>query len=421
MNYQTQLEIDFIEWLRELSADVQARYSRHFENEDGQSEEADYCVECVDAVQEERLASGNEFSIIDGWNDAHEQDSAPHCEKCGCLLEFSPTQYCIDNEIEWLEQALDISADDSEIFLRVMQNFHRETEWPMIAPHAERLMRAAGREIVPDGFITYTPHAPCWFYKNDTAWLSIYWHFAKLLVKWMKETREGEHGFLVDTTGINVHSFQSMTSPEQAKTCVEKLMDHAGENSKRGKFLASIGIASREDLLKPVRVIDTRCVLPTFDVRGRVFRKSPNQFHPQAVIVTHSEMFLDSYASRWVYRLFYSYTHYERTTWCVDIVQQKNHSMQQFCDMVKHRMSRLLVEVGFNDQFRADRLKQWDLIRASLDRLFRFHHSSDAILDTVTDAFAGIGGEVSMHSKLKVTPAMQKTLLKWIERQKGKS
>lgn len=419
--HQTQLEIDFIAWLRELSADVTARYSRHFENEDGQSESEDYCVECVDAVQEERLASGNEFSIIDGWDDAHEQDSAPHCEKCGCLLEFSPTQYCIDNEIEWLEQALDISADDAEIFLRVMQNFHRETEWPMIAPHAERLMRAAGREIVPDGFITYTPDATCWFYENDTAWLSIYWHFAKLLVKWMKETREGEHGFLVDTTGINVHSFQSLTSPSQAKKCVENLMDHAGENSKRGKFLASIGIASREDLLKPVRVIDTRCTLPTFDVRGRVFRKSPNRFHPQAVIVTHSEMFLDSYASRWVYRLFYSYTHYERTTWCVDIVQQKNHCMQQFCDMVKHRMSKLLVEVGFNDQFRAERLKQWDLIRASLDRLFRFHHSSDAILDIMTDAFAGIGREVSMHSKLKVTPAMQRTLMKWIERQKGKS
>lgn len=110
---------------------------------------------------------------------------------------------------------------------------------------------------------------------------------------------------LVDTSGIVRIHFETFTSAEQAHRCVERLFVHQGSDGTRGEFLRSLGYVNHADLLKPMLVSDQRCHLPTFDVRGRILKKSHNSCHPDAVVVTNAELQLSPNAERWRYRMYY--------------------------------------------------------------------------------------------------------------------
>lgn len=158
MTPATQLEVDFVKWLAELSADVPIRYGRWFETEDGDANGGDYCVECVDAemvAREDPSHEMHEYRFVAGWNDAQETDASPYCDGCGCLLQHSPTEYCIEEEIEFLGELSQLSEDEAARFhnwLSGMGNYQRDKHWPMIKPHAERLMNAAKRAAIRELF-----------------------------------------------------------------------------------------------------------------------------------------------------------------------------------------------------------------------------------------------------------------------------
>jgi hypothetical protein len=170
---ETQLEIDFRRWLYALSKDVVVRYGRRFETNDGACDDADFCTECVQKERWKRKHKRSKYIKITGWDEAHETDSTPCCDACGCIIEFTPTQYFINEEIKWLADEDSIDPQSAEILLRVLRNYARKTEWPKIAPHAERLMIAAGIEILPAGFLRYVPAARDWPQDNTCGSRSI--------------------------------------------------------------------------------------------------------------------------------------------------------------------------------------------------------------------------------------------------------
>lgn len=417
---ETQLEIDFVRWLSELSRDVTSRYHRWFENEAGDSDDDEYCVECVEAEQAERIAAGNKFNVIDGWNESSEKDSQPFCARCGCLLDCSPTKYHIRDEIMHLEGVTEMGASEAWCYhnwLSGMGCYSREEHWPKIKPHAERLMLAAGREVVPDGFITFVPASDDW-YPFDSAWLGIYQWFASKFRDWKKEHPEADHDYLVDTSGRGGSEFQSVSEREKLHKCVYLLLKHVGQHSGRGQFLASIGLESHADLQKPIRIVDDRCDWPTFDVRGRRLNFSPNQYHPDAVILTHSVLQLSSYSMRWGYRIYYNDNHYESTSWCICLHQKQGQRLEDFFAYVAKWKEENLVPADRNDDWRLRRLQQWDKTRRSLNEICYFDSGSGNDVE-LTDMLTGIDGTSMTANRIKMTPRRVATLKRWIESSKS--
>lgn len=414
---RSQLEIDFVNWLRKLSCDVEVRYSRSFETNEGDCDQSLYCTECVQIERWKRKHAKSKFIRISGWDEAETSDSLPFCDRCGCVLECSPTNYFIENDIEWIETADEMDSVSAHSFwnwLSGMGEYNREEHWPQIKPHAERLMRQAGQDVVPDGQVRYVPASPSDWFPHDTIWFAIYQHFAKHLVQWMYRTKKGERGFLVNTTGRNVHHFHGMTKPEEACRCVEQLLQDVGDDSERGEFLASIGLCTAADLDKPILLPDERCTLPTFDVRGRVLKKSPNEFHPEAVVVTHAELYLNRDADEWAYLLYYSDKHWERTSWNVEICQNDVVGLPAFCDAVRQHLDEVLIEAGPDDQWRSHRLKQWDKVYESLGEVFSFSVSDVDAREKLTDALMGIPGVVLSQHRVPFTDEVSDTMFRWV-------
>jgi len=416
--FESQIEIDFVAWLRELSKNVVVRYGRYFETNDGRCEDSDFCTECVQIERWKRKHEGSKFIKISGWDESFESDSLSICHRCGCMIEFTPTNDRVAEDIQYLAEVEEIhpeSAWEFHNWMSCLDDYGREELWPQIKPHAERLMQAAGLEIVPDGLIRYVPAQNDWSTYN-TAWLSIYQDMADLLDVWMRVTGKGERGFLVDTSARNIHHFQTITCPQDAKTCVQKLLSHVGKDSPRGEFLARIGLTSEADLLNSILIKDGRCNLPTFDVRGRRLKVSPNQFHPDAVVITHAELTLSNNAEEWVYSLYYSDKHWEKTSWSISIDQNTVTSMPAFCDGVRQWLDEILVPAGRDDQWRKSRLEEWDRVREAVSRLFSFNYRNrEAQIETLMNAFMPENDSIGKKRSIVVTPEVEEMILGLLE------
>ena len=104
-------------------------------------------------------------------------------------------------------------------------------------------MTQAGVEVVPSGFVTYRPAFNDW-YDFDSIWLGVYEWYANKRLDWKKATGEGDLAYLVDTSGVHLAELQSIDRRETPKKVIDKLLAHVGKNDGRGKFLASIGLAT---------------------------------------------------------------------------------------------------------------------------------------------------------------------------------
>lgn len=150
----SELEEEFVAWLAELSKGVRWEYMRTlFDNEKNYMDE-DYCPKCVEIQRYVEKHNKTGYTNIDGWDESQEADAERRCARCDVLLHISPTEYMIGDEIEYLSTCDEISED----FAAQMHNwlthngnysgFNRHKFWPLIEPHAKRLLEAAKKASV---------------------------------------------------------------------------------------------------------------------------------------------------------------------------------------------------------------------------------------------------------------------------------
>lgn len=84
--------------LRRKAGREAMKFSRWIELPDGSEPDGDWCVDCVRGVARKQKAR------VCGWNDCHESDHAPSCEKCGHLLYHSLTRYGIETELDLTDE-----------------------------------------------------------------------------------------------------------------------------------------------------------------------------------------------------------------------------------------------------------------------------------------------------------------------------
>ena len=410
MTEETQLEIDFVKWLAELSADVPIRYGRWFETEDGDANGGDYCVECIDAEAEARkdpAHPNHDCRFVHGWDEAMETDSTPHCDGCGCLLNHSPTRYAVDEEIAYLAEVKEMDAANAAIthnWLSGMGDYDREEHWSLIKPHAERLMSGAGCVVVPDGFVTFRPRniRDHTWYDFDTMRLAIYQYYAKKLVDHFGENIP--HEFLNDTSSIRNSEFDGFSAEKQPRRHVTEFLDHVGHDTGRGRFLAAIGLKALADMETLITIPDERGARPCYDVRGRIIKGQPNSCHPNARVATHAELALSCDAKFWQYRIYYYFNHWDRSSWCISTTQKKNQRLSEFLDSLPDWTEKSL-EPDVNEQWRSHNLRQWDKNRSAINHLFRPESYDD---DDITFA------DLLQDRRITLSKRRLATIKRWI-------
>lgn len=422
----TQRELDFVDWLAELSAGVEWKYLRWFEDDGGGVGDDQFCADCAELERRVRKHKGKKaepYRHLNGWDDAGEEDSQPFCARCGALLHCSPTRYCLEQDIEWLEDATEMDATNAAAihnWLTGMGDYQREEDWPAIEPHAVRLMLAAGREVIDDGLVRFRPsdvRGSRW-YAFDSIWLSIYEYFAGKLKEWANG--RGVFHFINQTSGIGDHGCAPIGCTKTPHARLRELFEHVGRGTDRQAFLDWLGLKTIGDLDTPIVIPDDRCGWPTFDVRGRrLKRPGPNKSHPEALVVTHADLRLHTWDQRprWSYNLFYDFNHWDRSSWCVSIEQADGQRLPEFMAAIQLWMEDILEPPARDDRFRSHRLREWDQIRAALGRVFYFSELEDSTAAEVglTDALAGIEGGSLSAGRIRLDQVRFVKLAEWVE------
>lgn len=408
--YETQLESDFKEYLTELSLGVVRKFGRWLETEGGDANGGDFCVDCVEAVARQRKRQKNPYHHIHGWDDAQESDSVPHCEKCGILLEHSPTEYCIESDIEWLSEAKEIDAEGAAIILNWLSGmgcYSREKHWPLVVRHVKRFMRKAKRPVVPDGWLTWIPaetlsHGSSWF-REDTYWHSLYQHLHTKRVQFRKKNG------LNDTEPQGCRN-REMSESKDPYSIIREMLRHTGSDNSTGRFLASIGIESTDDEIKPIRFRDFRGHLPDLRVRGLRMKKSPNPYHKKAVVLTHATLYFSGHEKAWYCKLYYDYNHYDSSSWAVEI---KSKDLRQLSDAVDAWIAESVEPCDERADLRIHFYESWDETYRALDRVLSFEISDREKLVGLTD-------HVKKHGAIRLTPDRLRILKRWcVSRKQG--
>lgn len=144
------LEKQFLVWLKKRSEKIVWKYLRRLEDSDsGHYLEGDYCTNCVILQADTEIVRKNRSLVVDGWDESHESDSASSCDRCGCLLHHSLTRYGVEEELANLAEARELSPYDAAILHNLLDgigDYRREEDWTSIEPHAIRLMGSSGEQ-----------------------------------------------------------------------------------------------------------------------------------------------------------------------------------------------------------------------------------------------------------------------------------
>lgn len=146
-------ETRFVEWLETASRGVEWKFMRWLTNRDGEVFETnnggDFCEDCVIIQRYVNRHKSNGFTDIDGWDEHFPSDSPRWCERCDALLCHSLSEYGVGQEIAVLEDLDSVSPSHAAILYELLSgigDYQREKHWPLIEPHAIRLMNQPATE-----------------------------------------------------------------------------------------------------------------------------------------------------------------------------------------------------------------------------------------------------------------------------------
>ena len=142
------IEAQFIQWLAVRADGVKWKYQRWLETSDGAVDLDAYCPECASIQRYVERHNKTGFTRISGWDEWYQEDGPQWCARCGVLLYHSLTAYGLGLEIAGGEDTDGMSPEDAAIMHHAMTcggeyESDRENLWPLIEPHAKRLMEAS--------------------------------------------------------------------------------------------------------------------------------------------------------------------------------------------------------------------------------------------------------------------------------------
>ena len=143
----TNTERRFLDWLAARAAGVEWKYGRWLETHRGGFSEFSYCEECAEIQRHVERHKKTGFSNISGWDDWPASDSPMRCDRCGALLYHSATECMLKAEVQEGLAGDKMLPEDAAILHHAMTcggeyEGDREKWWPLIEPHARRLMEA---------------------------------------------------------------------------------------------------------------------------------------------------------------------------------------------------------------------------------------------------------------------------------------
>lgn len=147
--HATESEKLFVAWLERKSAGIEWCSLCWLETADGDCDDPEYCPECVEIQRRVEKHNKTGFTRICYGSDSEETDSPKRCERCGCLLYHSPTEYYLEEEIGVMEKPGPVCPSDAAIWHNMLTMngcygpCNRAEWWPKIEPHAKRMMAEA--------------------------------------------------------------------------------------------------------------------------------------------------------------------------------------------------------------------------------------------------------------------------------------
>lgn len=219
--------------------------------------------------------------------------------------------------------------------------------------------------------------SPQRFY-HDAEWLMILAHFAEEFGG--RPFRYGVYGWeiLNGTSSINnshLDGFDAGEAGAQARARLAKLFQHAGWETEAGLFLWRLGIREAGDLGKPITIPGRPpkyCWgLPWWaNQRGRLFKKSPNRYHPKARWVEKCRLGYSVRTHTWSVVFFYSYPH-DSSSWSDGVTQRRGESLEKFGNRVTAWIEDKFVPESRNGPlWRPARERRWTKAHDAMEVLF---------------------------------------------------
>jgi hypothetical protein len=197
------------------------------------------------------------------------------------------------------------------------------------------------------------------------------------------------------------------------------LLSHIAE-CRYSDFLRYCGFKKFNDLSKPIIVTvphdDEFPKRSWFDLRFRSFKKSPNEFHPQATWIMSIGLKLSKDGKTWGLQITYGYKH-DSSNWYYYIWQDKKESLGEFVKRCDDEIESLLLPEEKIAQFRAYDERVWQTRRKALDDIFgdSQYLSSIGWDEEIADILLKIDGAGVHGHKIPLTKKRLMVLRRWAE------
>ena len=150
-------------------------------------------------------------------------------------------------------------------------------------------------------------------------WFAIYQWFVQRLLEYQKQKKDSFYEYLNGTSSINNECVYAMRDAREPRRRLAMLLAHVGEEYGHGDFLRFCDLKEWSDLNKPITVSlpHTRIFprLSWFELRGRVFKVSPNECHPKATWIMSGAVRPHYKGKLWEIKIEYGYIHDSSHWW----------------------------------------------------------------------------------------------------------